>query len=444
MTAFVVGSPTEVFAQTALSDDAVKAGGRSAAELIAKKDSATLFARFTPELARLVSREQLRTLLDQLILEQAPLGKPITESIREEGGGVRAYVGEYRWRADRNLYLTFAFSPTEKDKITGMRIRPAIESEEASRKIGRDIVALIAAKDAKKLTDRFTPELLAKIAEPVLQKVLDTTLAAKNPLGSLVHDSVEIGGEGYLRYNASHIWNKTTKQNLAIKITFEAGGANRIAGLSLLPELPKKLPPDPKAGYKQKAHLTLPFAPGDEWYVFWGGDTRSQNYHVDSPDQRHAFDLVMRKDGSTHTGDGKENTDYYDWGKTIVSPAAGKIISVENDLLDNKPGIETDAAHPAGNHVVLDLGKGEYALLAHLQKGSVRVKMGDIVKPGDVLGLCGNSGNTTEPHLHFHVQDRPKLFEEALGLPVTFSEYLANGKKVIKGSPVQGQTLKKP
>jgi murein DD-endopeptidase MepM/ murein hydrolase activator NlpD len=229
-----------------------------------------------------------------------------------------------------------------------------------------------------------------------------------------------------------------------VRIIFEAGGANRIVGLTLRPELPEKLPLDPKAGYKQKARLTLPFASGDEWYVFWGGSTRSQNYHVDSPDQRHALDLVIRKDDSTHTGEGKENTDYYAWGRPIVAPAPGTVVAVVNDLPDNRPGVTTDSRNAAGNHVVLDLGGREYALLAHFQKGSVSVKVGDVVKRGDTLGLCGNSGNSTQPHLHFHLQDNPSLFGDAVGLPVTFFDYFASGKKVAAGSPVQGQSLKLP
>jgi murein DD-endopeptidase MepM/ murein hydrolase activator NlpD len=117
---------------------------------------------------------------------------------------------------------------------------------------------------------------------------------------------------------------------------------------------------------------------------------------------------------------------------------------VVNDLPDNTPGVTTGVRNAAGNHVVLDLGGREYALLAHLQKGSVPVRVGDTVKRGDTLGLCGNSGNSTEPHLHFHLQDRPKLFGDAIGLPVTFFDYIASGKKVMKGSPVQGQSLKLP
>ncbi len=431
-------------AQTALSDDAVKAAGRSAAALVARKDSTALFARFTPELARLVPQEQLRVTLLQLISEQAPLGRAVTETVREEGGGTRAYVGEYLWRADRNLYLTFAFAPGTKDKIAGMRLRPAVEREAAVRKIGRDIVAIIASKDAPGLFARFTPELAARVPEDSLRAVFGSTLTAKTPLGALVRDSIEAVEGDYFRYSAVHVWNKETRQNITVIVTFEAGGANRIAGLTLRPELPAKLPPDAKAGYKQKARLMLPFAPGDEWYVYWGGDSRAVNYHVDYPDQRHALDLVMRRDGRTHSGDGKENTDYYAWGKAITAPSAGTVVAAVNDLPDNKPGVTSDTQNASGNHVILDLGNGEYALLAHLQKGSVRVKAGDTVKAGDVLGLCGNSGNTTEPHLHFHVQNRPKLFGGALGLPVVFSNYTVSGKKMAIGSPVQGQSLKRP
>jgi murein DD-endopeptidase MepM/ murein hydrolase activator NlpD len=72
-----------------------------------------------------------------------------------------------------------------------------------------------------------------------------------------------------------------------------------------------------------------------------------------------------------------------------------------------------------GNHVVLDLGKGVYAVLAHLQRGSVSVSPGQRVRRGEVIGRCGNSGNSTEPHLHFQLQDhRVPLI--AAGVPFTF------------------------
>lgn len=109
-------------------------------------------------------------------------------------------------------------------------------------------------------------------------------------------------------------------------------------------------------------------------------------------------------------------------------------------LSDNKPGV-MDRDHPTGNHVILDHGNGEFSFLAHLKQGSVAVKVGDRVKPGDKLGLCGNSGNTSEPHLHYHLQTTAK-FGAGEGLPAQFLNYIADGKEVARGEPVQGQTIR--
>ncbi|MBA3245999.1 MAG: M23 family metallopeptidase, partial [Actinobacteria bacterium] len=76
-------------------------------------------------------------------------------------------------------------------------------------------------------------------------------------------------------------------------------------------------------------------------------------------------------------------------------------------------------------------------------EGSVRVRAGQRVRAGDVLGLTGNSGNSSEPHLHFHVQDRPGLFGSARGLPVSFVGYRADGRHVARGTPVQSQFIRK-
>jgi len=75
-----------------------------------------------------------------------------------------------------------------------------------------------------------------------------------------------------------------------------------------------------------------------------------------------------------------------------------------------------------GNHVILDLGGGQFAFYAHLQPGSLRVKLGDKVKTSQVVGLLGNSGNSTAPHLHFHLTDASSPLG-AEGLPFVFEEY---------------------
>ena len=194
----------------------------------------------------------------------------------------------------------------------------------------------------------------------------------------------------------------------------------------------------PVAG--SKARLSLPFR--GTWWVVWGGPTELQNYHVVAPDQRHAYDLLVWRRGATYRGVGTNNADYWAWGRPIVAPAAGTVVEAVDGIRDNRPQVEVENREaPAGNHVVVDLGNGEYALLAHMRKGSVRVRAGDRVGPGDLLGLTGNSGNSSEPHLHFHLQDRPELFTGARGLPVAFVGYRADGRRIARGTPVQGQFL---
>lgn len=99
-----------------------------------------------------------------------------------------------------------------------------------------------------------------------------------------------------------------------------------------------------------------------------------------------------------------------------------------------------DPKNPPGNHVIIDLGNKEFALLAHLQQDSVSVSEGDEVRPGQPVGLCGNSGNTSEPHLHFHVQDSNK-FGKGNGKPVFFHNYFSNGRPVQRGEPVRGEII---
>lgn len=190
--------------------------------------------------------------------------------------------------------------------------------------------------------------------------------------------------------------------------------------------------------YQTKTPLRLPF--DGEWYVFWGGRTLEQNYHVAAVDQRFAYDLVIRRDGKSHTGDGSANEQYHCFGQPILAPGSGKVAVAVDGIADNRPG-EMNPQQPPGNHIVIDHGNGEHSLLAHFKKGSIAVKPGDPVKAGDRLGLCGNSGNSSEAHLHYHLQTGAK-FSEGEGLPAQFLNYVADGKKVERGEPVKGQIVR--
>ncbi|MCL6220030.1 peptidoglycan DD-metalloendopeptidase family protein [Zunongwangia pacifica] len=186
--------------------------------------------------------------------------------------------------------------------------------------------------------------------------------------------------------------------------------------------------------------LDLPFE--GEWYVVWGGDTKEDNYHVEHPAQTGAFDfLKINDDLKTHDGDGSRNEQYYAFGKEILSPAAGEVVMVVDGIYDNVPG-EMNSDFVTGNTVVIKLKEGEYLWLAHFKKHSIQVKEGEQVEEGQLLGLCGNSGNSSEPHLHMHIQDELKM-NSAKGLKSYFKRLKVDRKYIENYSPVRGDLIEK-
>lgn len=209
----------------------------------------------------------------------------------------------------------------------------------------------------------------------------------------------------------------------------------KVAGFYIRPAMTPA--PSQYLEYQTKTALRLPFS--GVWWVFWGGRVVAENIHVTAPDQRFASDLVIRKDNRSHQGEGKSNEDYYAFGQLLVAPGAGTVAAVVDTVTDNVPGV-MNRSQPLGNHVVLDHGNGEFSFLCHFKKGTITVKRGQKVRAGDPLGQCGNSGNSSEPHLHYHMQTTAVPFQRA-GLPAQFLRYLANGETVERGEPTQGQMV---
>ncbi|WHX47582.1 M23 family metallopeptidase [Paenibacillus woosongensis] len=175
---------------------------------------------------------------------------------------------------------------------------------------------------------------------------------------------------------------------------------------------------------------SLPFK--GEWLTFWGGSNVLLNYHYAYETQRYAYDFIVVEETSSYEGDPAENESFHAFGREVLAPADGIIMEVVNDVEDNAPAGTMNEQHPAGNYIIID-HQGEYSILAHFKQGSISVQEGQKVKRGQTLGLTGNSGNSSEAHIHFQVSDQPSL-EKGKSIRIKFK----NDLEPIKGQFVEG------
>jgi hypothetical protein len=141
----------------------------------------------------------------------------------------------------------------------------------------------------------------------------------------------------------------------------------------------------------------------EEWLVGQGGHAELINYHYVTSTQRDALDILQARNGRTHQPGSTELTSYYIYGKPVLAPADGTVAFVLDGRPDQQIG-STDGRFQRGNNIVLDIGGGHFVMMAHLSPGSIQVKVGDQVRVGQQIANVGNSGNTTEPHLHIQAQ----------------------------------------
>ncbi len=212
------------------------------------------------------------------------------------------------------------------------------------------------------------------------------------------------------------------------RIWLATNGVMAAGSLFMLVQIARIYTPPAKG---QGVVLAAPFR--GEWLVFHGGRSGLLNAHYGYPSERDALDLERLAGGQERTGGERVLESYPSWNQTLYAPADGKVARVVNDQRDNAPG-DTDDRKPAGNHLVLDLGNGRFVLMAHLQQGSVTVKLGEQVQAGQPLARCGNSGNTSGPHLHLQVQNQVDAFAPgARTYPILF-----RGPQLVRGGRGRG------
>ena len=177
---------------------------------------------------------------------------------------------------------------------------------------------------------------------------------------------------------------------------------------------------------RNKPRFIGPPLEGDLWLAANGPDNESDHRRTlfafsgeSRIAQRFAIDWVrLYEDGKTWTGDASKNQSYRAYGANVLAVADGTVLQTRDGIPENVPdpvarAVPITPDTLAGNSVLVDIGGGAFAFYAHLQPGSLKVKQGDRIRQGQVLALLGNTGNSSEPHLHFHVVDRNAAFDRA-------------------------------
>lgn len=191
------------------------------------------------------------------------------------------------------------------------------------------------------------------------------------------------------------------------------------------------------------------------WVALNSPASRVPSHGLHAYGQTYAIDLVYDPADGSRPGFAwrpltRPARDFPGFGRRVSAPVSGRVVRVHRNARDHRSRTSPLAllylliegvrefrgpAGLLGNYVVIDRGDGVYAVLAHLQRGSVQVRPGEKVRAGDLLARCGNSGNSTEPHLHLQVMDCPlPLF--AAGMPLRFAS-----DRTSAGVPATGQAL---
>lgn len=197
------------------------------------------------------------------------------------------------------------------------------------------------------------------------------------------------------------------------------------------------------------------------WLALNSPASKVPSHGVRAYGQAYAIDLCHEPEGGTRPAFGgwrgmRPPQQYPAFGQPVRAMVDGVVVAASDRQRDHRSrsswwavvyllleGAVREGGGPGfivGNHVTVQTHDGAYALVAHLQRGSVRVRPGDEVRAGDVVGACGNSGNSSEPHVHAQLMDRSSLWT-AQGLPMTFAGVRVTGRESVDGLPENGQHL---
>jgi hypothetical protein len=160
------------------------------------------------------------------------------------------------------------------------------------------------------------------------------------------------------------------------------------------------------------------------WLAGHAGESVGLNVHNHLKAQEYAIDMVkVNERGAFFEDSGTALSHFYTYNAPIYAPVSGKVVAMVDTLPNSAVSMTSrDTITPEGNHVVIEFAPQRYLFLAHLNTGTVEVEKGDLVNAGDLIGKAGNSGNSSWPHLHIHIQDKPFISNNATqGYPFRFT-----------------------
>lgn len=219
--------------------------------------------------------------------------------------------------------------------------------------------------------------------------------------------------------NSAHLY-RTTFEKAIGDIFISLNNEDQISGLFI----PRNNFENSSILKRNATKMIFPFK--EEAFVYWGGESLETNYHMEDMNQQYAYDILMVANGAPYQGDPTKNESYFVFGKEIIAPCDAMVVKVIDGVRDNIPG-QVNKVDLTGNTLVLETQRKEYLLFAHLKSNSIRIKEGDMVKQGQVIAQCGNSGNTTQAHLHLQLQNTIDLFN-TIGARLYFDELIVNGE----------------
>jgi hypothetical protein len=291
---------------------------------------------------------------------------------------------------------------------------PAAASDSLSAERARRFLQLWKAGDHKAMYESLTASWRKKWPYEEFDRFFETT-----PIRILRHGSEKD------RFSSQIVDEVSVKK---WDVWFDPDG--KISGMLLTTEGATVDYPAEHERENPPAPLRFPFEPGQEW-------TATGTHHKIMRSQRFALDLRIMKDGSTYSGPRSKVESYHAYGKTVLSPADGLVIQAIDEERDSPIA---EPSKTDGNRIVIKVRDNLILYLTHLKAGSFKVASGDRVKAGQPLAQVGNTGHSTEPHLHIEAFDslpRPR----ADAWPLVFENVVHNGKNVDRARIEYGDSV---